>query len=77
MVDLADCVVDLAMADLACLFYIVVYLVLWYCGSLNLLMSVIAAIVSRLHKLVIVNLILSIESELHTPAMQFCPLAFT
>ena len=75
MVDLADCVVDLAMADLACLFYIVVYLVLWYCGSLNLLMSVIAAIVSRLHKLVIVNLILSIESELHTPAVQLLPSA--
>ena len=71
MVDLADCVVDLAMADLASLFHIVVFgiVVLWYCGSLNLLMSVIAAIVSRLHKLVIVNLILSIESELHTLAV--------
>ena len=61
-------VVDLAMADLARLFHIVVFAV-WYCGSLNLLMSVIAAIVSRLHKLVIVNLILSIESELHTLAV--------
>ena len=67
-------VVDLAMADLARLFHIVVFAV-WYCGSLNLLMSVIAAIVSRLHKLVIVNLILSIESELHTPAVQLLPSA--
>ena len=65
-------VVDLVMADLARLFHIVVFAV-WYCGSLNLLMSVIAAIVSRLHKLVIVNLILSIESELHTPAVQLLP----
>ena len=68
-------VVDLTMADLARLFPIVVFAV-WYCGSLNLLMSVIAAIVSRLHKLVIVNLILSIESELHTgrAAAAQCPL---